>query len=168
MSDSDVYLPSASSNESFDTSYSSGKEEMEVSCEFYHCLFSKRFFFFERTHTKLLKVLRFKKHSSNLGDFTHERQFLIKFIAAAVSLRFDELWPRKKIAAWILQRRYISVTSVEYNTFCPASRSQAREQRLFVQRQVTKQHVRISSIGLCAGLIRQGEFQQMDSRGLKI
>ena len=31
MSDSDVYLPSASSTESFDTSYSSSKEEMEVS-----------------------------------------------------------------------------------------------------------------------------------------
>ena len=76
--------------------------------------------------------------------------------------------PEKKIAACILQRRYISVTSVEYTTFCAASRSQAREQRLFVQRQVTKQHVRISSIGLCAGLIRQGEFQQMDSRGLKV
>ena len=30
MSDSDVYLPSASSTESFDTSYSSSKEEMEV------------------------------------------------------------------------------------------------------------------------------------------
>ena len=30
MSDSDVYLPSASSNESFDTSYSTSKEEMEV------------------------------------------------------------------------------------------------------------------------------------------
>ena len=28
----------------------------------------------------------------------------------------------------------------DYNTFCPASRSQARQQRLFVQRQVTKQH----------------------------
>ena len=50
MSDSDVYLPSASSNESFDTPYSSGKEEMEVSCEFYHCLFSKRFFFVKDTH----------------------------------------------------------------------------------------------------------------------
>ena len=103
---------------------------------------------------RLLKVLRFKKHSSNLGDFIHECQFLIKFIAAAVSLRFDELWPRKKIAACILQRRYISVTSVEYNTFCPVSRSQAREQRLFVQPQVTKQQVRVSSIGLCARLIR--------------
>ena len=44
MSDSDVYLTSASSTESFDASYSSGKEDMEVSCEFYHCLFSKRFF----------------------------------------------------------------------------------------------------------------------------
>ena len=30
MSDSDVYLPSASSTESFDTSYASSKEEMEV------------------------------------------------------------------------------------------------------------------------------------------
>ena len=30
MSDSDVYLPSASSTESFDTSYSTSKEEMEV------------------------------------------------------------------------------------------------------------------------------------------
>ena len=30
MSDSDVYLPSASSNESFDTSYASSKEEMGV------------------------------------------------------------------------------------------------------------------------------------------
>ena len=30
MSDSDVYLPSASSNESFDTSYASSKEEMVV------------------------------------------------------------------------------------------------------------------------------------------
>ena len=30
MSDIDVYLPSASSTESFDTSYSSSKEEMEV------------------------------------------------------------------------------------------------------------------------------------------
>ena len=43
------------------------------------------------THTKLLKVLRFKKHSLNLGDLIHERQSLIKFIAAAVSLRFDIL-----------------------------------------------------------------------------
>ena len=49
MSDSDVYLPSASSNESFDTSYSSDKEEIEVSCEFYHRLFSKRFFFVKDT-----------------------------------------------------------------------------------------------------------------------
>ena len=159
MSDSDVYLPSASSNESFDTSYSSGKEEMEVSCEFYQCLFSKRFFFC-------------KGHTRDFWKFYVSRNtpltWAIKFIAAAVSLRFDELWPRKKIAACILQRRYISVTSVEYNTFCPASRSQAREQRLFVQPQVTKQHVRVSSIGLCARLIRQGEFQQMDSRGLKI
>ena len=40
---------------------------------------------------KLLKVLRFKKHSLNLGDLIHERQSLIKFIAAAVSLRFDIL-----------------------------------------------------------------------------
>ena len=30
MTDSDVYLPSASSSESCDTSYSSSKEEMEV------------------------------------------------------------------------------------------------------------------------------------------
>ena len=30
MSDSDVYLPSASSTESFNKSYSSGEEEMEV------------------------------------------------------------------------------------------------------------------------------------------
>ena len=30
MSDNDVYLPSASSTESFDTSFSSSKEEMEV------------------------------------------------------------------------------------------------------------------------------------------
>ena len=30
MFDSDVYLPSASSTESFDTSYSSSNEEMEV------------------------------------------------------------------------------------------------------------------------------------------
>ena len=30
MTDSDVYLPPASSNESCDTSYLSGKEEMEV------------------------------------------------------------------------------------------------------------------------------------------
>ena len=30
MSDSDVYLPSASSTESCDTSYSSSKEEMEI------------------------------------------------------------------------------------------------------------------------------------------
>ena len=30
MSDSDVYLPSASSTESCNTSYSSGREEMEV------------------------------------------------------------------------------------------------------------------------------------------
>ena len=30
MSDSDVYLPSASSTKSFDTSYASSKEEMEV------------------------------------------------------------------------------------------------------------------------------------------
>ena len=32
MFDSDVYLPSASSTESFDTSYSSTKEEMGVAC----------------------------------------------------------------------------------------------------------------------------------------
>ena len=32
MFDSDVYLPSASCTESFDTSYSSNKEEMELSC----------------------------------------------------------------------------------------------------------------------------------------
>ena len=51
MSDSDVYLPSASSTENFDASYSSGKDDMEVSCEFYRCLFSKRFFFFVKdTH----------------------------------------------------------------------------------------------------------------------
>ena len=43
------------------------------------------------THTKRLKVLRFKKHSLNLGDLIHERQSLIKFIAAAVSLRFHIL-----------------------------------------------------------------------------
>ena len=30
MSDSDVYLPTASSTKSFDTSYSSSKKEMEV------------------------------------------------------------------------------------------------------------------------------------------
>ena len=30
MTDSDAYLPSAASNESCDTSYSSSKEEMEV------------------------------------------------------------------------------------------------------------------------------------------
>ena len=30
MSDNDVYLPSTSSTESFDTSFSSSKEEMEV------------------------------------------------------------------------------------------------------------------------------------------
>ena len=30
MSDSDVYQPSASSTKSWDTSYSSGREEMEV------------------------------------------------------------------------------------------------------------------------------------------
>ena len=28
----------------------------------------------------------------------------------------------------------------DYNTFTPASRSQARQQRVFFQRQVTKQH----------------------------
>ena len=43
------------------------------------------------------------------------------------------------------------------NTFCPASESSARQQRLFVQHQVTKQHV-VCSFGLCAGLIRQREF----------
>ena len=67
------------------------KKKWKLVASFIIVYFQNAFFFFERTHTKLLKVLRFKKHSSNLGDFTHERQFLIKFIAAAVSLRFDEL-----------------------------------------------------------------------------
>ena len=49
----------------------------------------KTLFFLNKGHTR--KVLRFKKHSSNLGDLIHERQFLINFIAAAVSLRFDIL-----------------------------------------------------------------------------
>ena len=49
----------------------------------------KTLFFLNKGHTR--KVLRFKKHSSNLGDLIHERQFLINFIAAAVSLTFDIL-----------------------------------------------------------------------------
>ena len=61
MADSDVYLPSASSNESFDTSYSSGKEEIEVSCEFYHCLFSKRFFFFVKDTQETFESLTFQE-----------------------------------------------------------------------------------------------------------
>ena len=48
----------------------------------------KTLFFLNKGHTR--KVLRFKK-LENLGDLIHERQFLINFIAAAVSLRFDIL-----------------------------------------------------------------------------
>ena len=36
MTDSDVYLPSASSTDSCDTSYSSSKEEMEVASTVQH------------------------------------------------------------------------------------------------------------------------------------
>ena len=53
-------------------------------------LIFKTYLFMQRTQ-KIFKVLRFKRHSSNLGDLIHERQFLINFIAAAMSLRFDKL-----------------------------------------------------------------------------
>ena len=53
-------------------------------------LIFKTLFLINDTH-ETFEILRFKRHSLNLGDLIHERQSLIKFIAAAVSLRFDIL-----------------------------------------------------------------------------
>ena len=89
MADSDVYLPSASSNESFDTSYSSGKEEIEVSCEFYHCLFSKRFFFFVKDTQETFESLTFQETLLLLGRF---HTWTSVFDKVHCSGCFTEIW----------------------------------------------------------------------------